>query len=61
MDIKKYKDIDLNNFFSFIKSNKIDLTIVSDGEGDISDLRLKYFDYVVLERAEEKKSIKGKS
>jgi hypothetical protein len=54
----KYKDIDLNNFFSFIKNNKINLTIVSNDKENISDLRLKYFDYTVLERAEEKQKIK---
>jgi hypothetical protein len=55
----KYKDIDLNNFFSFIKNNKINLTIVSDSKEDISDIRLKYFDYTVLERAKEKEKIKN--
>ena len=54
----KYKDIDLNNFFNFVKNHKINLSIVFASKDKIEDVRLKYFDFNVLERSWEKEKIK---
>ena len=57
----RHDDIDLNDFFNFIKNNKVNLKIVFDtnSKNKIEDIRLKYFDFLVLEKKWEKEKIKN--
>ena len=57
----RHDDIDLNNFFNFIKNNKVNLKIIFDAnsKSKIEDIRLKYFDFLVLEKTWKKEKIKN--
>jgi len=41
-------EYDYTNFFKFIKKNKINLILLTENEDNISELRLKYFDFPVI-------------
>jgi hypothetical protein len=56
---KHHNDIDLNSFFTFVKSKNIRLLIVCEDEENISDIRLKYFDFDVIEDIKPEKEIKS--
>jgi hypothetical protein len=46
---KVHQNIDLNNFFKILKNKKINVIISCEEDNLISDVRLKYFDYTVIE------------
>jgi len=56
---KHHNDIDLNSFFTFVKSKNIRLLIVCEDEKNISDIRFKYFDFDVIEDIKPEKEIKS--
>ena len=56
---KENEQEDLSNFFKILKNNKVSVGIICDDKEIISDVRLKYFDYNVIESGEDKKKIKA--
>jgi len=54
---KCHNDLDLNEFFNFIKNKKIRLLIVCEDEENISDIRFKYFDFDIIEDIKPEKQI----
>ena len=56
---KRHNKEDLSKFFRLLKNNKVNIGIICDDKKIISDVRLKYFDYNVIESGEDKKKIKA--
>jgi ADP-heptose:LPS heptosyltransferase len=56
-ECKENVNVDETNFFKALKNNKINVVIRVNGNLDISNIRLKYFDFNVLEHPEPPKKI----
>ena len=56
---KRHNEKDFTKFFKLLKNSKINLGIICDDEEIISEVRLRYFDYNVVESGKNKKEIKA--
>lgn len=56
---KEHENIDLRKFLKTLKNKKVDILIVCKDKEIISDVRLKYFDYLVVEEIAPKEEVKA--
>lgn len=57
---KRHDELDLNKFLKTLKNKKIHIVILTDDKEKLSEIRLKYFDYLILEDIKNTKKVEAK-
>jgi ADP-heptose:LPS heptosyltransferase len=55
----EHEETDISEFFKILKNKKINVFIQAQDKAQISDIRLKYFDFMVVEEPEPHEEIKA--